>query len=425
MDRLRHRPAVFLLVRLEPAIEAGTPAARERLLDGSAGGWRPLARASHPGVIGLAATLGTGAWPERHGLFRPTHPHRDRLSMVRAALEPTGLPVLWHDVVSAGGRAAVVGWPHATLPPSDTTDGELLWVDDRVTAAWPVEGGGSPPIRSGSVLPDVRRPDLIARRRASDGDLVPDLLGAMADEGPDLLVGWLAEDRDDDVEDLVATVTDRLRSRGTAGVVVLELRHARPGTSILAGPRFEAAPLLRIRSHDCSFELPGALRPRVDAIAPAVRAVLDIGPVPPPGNPGAAAAGFALDAGCTGRGRRLAPGVVEEFTMDQQREIGLSLLARGASADALPWIRATCEDRHGRVDPRLAGLLLMLAPSKMERGRLLESLRSRIGPVAETWDRIEAGVPVPASELETQLGPFVSGALRCRRRRGGDRRRQE
>ena len=111
--------------------------------------------------------------------------------------------------------------------------------------------------------------------------------------------------------------------------------------------------------------------------------------------------------------------------MDQHREIGLSLLSRGASADALPWIRATCEDRHGRVDPRLAGLLLMLAPSKMERGRLLESLRSRIGPVAETWDRIEAGVPVPASELETQLGPFVSGALRCRRRRGGDRRRQE
>ena len=421
MDRLRHRPAVFLLVRLEPAIEGGAcgPGTTARWIGG---GWRPLARASHPGVIGLAATLGTGAWPERHGLFRSTHPHRDRLSMVRAALEPTGLPVLWHDVVSAGGRAAVVGWPHATLPPSDTADGELLWVDDRVTAACPVEGGGSPPIRSGSVLPEVRRPD----HRPSPGvrwHLVPDLLRAMADEGPDLLVGWLDEDGDDHVEDLVATVTDRLRSRGTAGVVVLELRHARPGTSILAGPRFEAAPLLRIRSHDCSFELPGALRPRVeDRLGRPCRA----------GHRSRSASGEPRS-----RGRRLRPrrGIHGPRAATARSGRGIhhgpaaarpdSGFARGASADALPWIRATCEDRHGRVDPRLAGLLLMLAPSKMERGRLLESLRSRIGPVAETWDRIEAGVPVPASELETQLGPFVSGALRCRRRPGGDRRRQE
>ena len=395
-------------------------AARERLLDGSAGGWRPLARASHPGVIGLAATLGTGAARAARPLpFHAPAPGSPVHGSV--ALEPTGLPVLWHDVVSAGGRRRRrLAARH--LPPSDTAtasfSGSTIVSPRRVRS----RGRLAPdPVRFGP--PGGPATDLIARRRASDGDLVPDLLRAMADEGPDLLVGWLAEGDDDRVEDLVATVTDRLRSRGTAGVGARVA--ARPtGDVDPRRPAVRGGALLRIRSHDCSFELPG----------PCGR-----GSMRSPGRPCRAghrsrsASGEPRSRGRRRRPRRgihgpraaTAPGVVEEFTMDQQPRRSGSLLARGASADARPGIRATCEDRHGRVDPRLAGLLLMLAPSKMERGRLLESLRSRIGPVAETWDRIEAGVPVPASELETQLGPFVSGALRCRRRRGGDRRRQE
>ena len=112
--------------------------------------------------------------------------------------------------------------------------------------------------------------------------------------------------------------------------------------------------------------------------------------------------------------------------MDQQREIGLSLYARGLRQEARSWIRAACEDRHGRVDSRLAVLLLMLAASGVERTRLLESLRPRLPHrVTEAWDKWAAEAsPVAAGDL-SELGPFIAGAfdLLAQRARAGDRRK--
>ena len=425
METLRHRPAVLLVVRLEENPRAVFPPELERRSDAVSAGWRPLARAAHPGVVGLAATLATGVWPERHGQFRSTHPHADRLSMVRTTLEPTQLPVLWHDVVSAGGRAAVVGWPHATLAPPATSSDDLVWIDDHATAPRREGQEGSLPIRTGTVFPRRRRAAILARRRAFDGDLVPDLLQSVADEGPDLLVGWLDGADQARADDMMNTITDRLRARRRAGVVVLELRHARPAASILSGPRFEPAPLLRIRSHDGAGEVPWTGRPRIDAIASVVRTVLDVAPVPPPHDAEPTPGLVADERRRTERSRRIT-GLVEEFVMDQQREIGLSLYARGLRQEARSWIRAACEDRHGRVDSRLAVLLLMLAASGAERTRLLESLRPRLPHrVTEAWDKWAAEAsPVAAGDL-SELGPFIAGAfdLLAQRARAGDRRK--
>ena len=219
MGRLRHRPAVLLVIRLadDSIIASATDSIAEESDGVASSAWHRLAPAVHPGRVGLAATIASGEWPERHGLIRRSQPHADRSAFVSAALEPARLPVLWHDVVAAGGRATVIGWPHATRPPATDATGSLTWIDDRTTAARAASDEGSLPIRVGSVLPESRRAEVLAVRRASDRDLVLDLLERSAEEDPDLLVGFLADPEGAPSRTRLAALVRRLEARRSAG----------------------------------------------------------------------------------------------------------------------------------------------------------------------------------------------------------------
>ncbi len=408
MDALHHRPAVLLLIRLEddPAVDPVSDPTAEVPDHASSPTWHRLAPAAHPGGVALAATIASGEWPEKHGLIRSSQPHVDRSSFVPASLEPTQLPVLWHDVVAAGGRATVIGWPHATRPPAVDAIGSLTWIDARTTAARTAGDEGSLPIRVGSVLPEDRRAEILAVRRASDQDLVLDLLERSAEEDPDLLVGFQLDSEGVLSRTRLAALVRRLEARRPGGVVVFELRQSGPAASILAGPRFEAEPRLGIRSHGAAAAVSWPSGRRVDAIAPAVRRVLAVEPTAPPG-PAEPTPGLSIDETVGGAPQRFAKTRIDAFVADQQREIGLSLYARGEHEAAQPWVRAACEDRYGRLDPRLAVLLLQLAAPGGERQRLFNSLRPRLGEIADAWERCQAGDRVIEPTVAEALGPFV------------------
>ena len=177
-----------------------------------------------------------------------------------------------------------------------------------------------------------------------------DLLERSAEEDPDLLVGFHADPEGAPSRDRLAALVRRMEARRPAGVVVFELLQSRPAASILAGARFEVEPRLGIRSHGAAAAVSWPSGRRIDVIAPAVRRVLAVEPAAPPVAAGPTP-GLSIDETVGGAPQRFAKRRIDAFVADQQREIGLSLYARGEHEAARPWVRAACEDRYGRLDP--------------------------------------------------------------------------
>ena len=329
--------------------------------------------------------------------------------------------MIWSDVVRAGGRAAVVGWPHDT---AELESGELesgqqerfAWTGRAATQ--PREPGTehSPVLSGGLVRPPSRRPGILARLAAGHHNPTLDLLEEHAGEGPDLLMGLVVEGTSDTPETTPDATSDRLRgiasrlaeARGVSPVVI-EVWHPMPSDSILMGARFGAMPWMRL---DGVGDMGPSVRPRIDAVAPLVRRQLGIEAVPPNQtmSSGSGFHGDAMDEAGLPSPRRISVFQLKSHEQELHREIGLSRLARGDRRGAVPWLRGSCQDQHGRLDVRLAVLLLSLA-DPTERPRLLEQLRPQLGDIAvsaEAW--FDGESIVDASSL-APLGPFVAGQV--------------
>ncbi len=385
-----------------------------------------MARAVHPGLASLGATFATGCWPERHGVVRGIEPHPDRLSLAPARPENRGIPAIWSDVVRAGRRAAVVGWPHDTaeLDSGQLDSGErarLAWTGRAVTQPREEKAEHSPVLSGGLVRPPSRLPGMLDRRGEVDHDLTLELLEDQAKEGPDLLMGLVVdrtvEATPDATSERIRGIESRLAQARGVPPMVIEVRHPMPSESILTGPRFGATPRIRVDGIG-RLELP--VRPRVDAIASAVRGQLGVEPARP--NPtvrsGSGFRGDALDEAGLPNPRRLSIFQLKAYEQDLHREIGLSRLARGDRQGAVPWLRGSCQDQHGRLDLQLAVLLLSLADPRTRPG-LLAELRSRLGDLAATVEAWFDGKSMVDSSSLARLGPFVAGQLALGLRRAG------
>lgn len=378
--------------------------------EGSAkGGWRPLARAVHSGLVGLGATFATGSWPERHGVVRGIEPHPDRLSLTRARPENRGVSAVWSEAVRAGRRAMVVGWPHGTAEMDPVERERLIWTGMPATRPRPKEGENSPVLSPGLVRPPARQPGILARLRDVDHDLTLELLEEHASEGPDLLMGLVVDSTPAETSERLRGIESRLAEARGMKPVVIEVRHPMPADSIIAEHRFCRRPWLRVEGPMA----PGlAIRPRVDAIAAQVRSLLGVEPSPPNASspPGSGFHEGAMDEAGLPRPRRMSIFQLKASEQELHREIGLSLLARGERRRAVPWLRGACQDQHGRLDFRVAVLLLSLA-DPTERPRLLEQLRPQLGDIAVSAEAFFDGESIVDASSLAPLGPFVAGQV--------------
>ncbi|MEE2972589.1 MAG: alkaline phosphatase family protein, partial [Planctomycetota bacterium] len=311
----RDSPPMLVLLRIGP-VRAERSAEK---------GWRPMARAVHPGLASLGATFATGYWPERHGVVRGIEPHPDRLSLAPARPENRGIPAIWSDVVRAGRRAAVVGWPHDTAELESGRQERLAWTGRAATQPREEKAEHSPVLTGGLVRPPSRLPGMLDRRGEVDHDLTLELLEDQAKEGPDLLMG-LVVDRTlkatpDATSERIRGIESRLAQARGVPPMVIEVRHPMPSESILVGPRFGTAPRIRV---DGIGRLQLPVRPRVDAIASVVRGQLGVEPAPPDSSvrSGSGFRGDALDEAGLPSPRRLSIFQLKAHEQDLHREIG-------------------------------------------------------------------------------------------------------
>lgn len=407
MPATHQRQPVFVIVRIG-GIEPET-------LQES--GWRRLGRASHPGLASLGATIATGRWPEIHGVVRGLEPHPDRLSFASAMPEHRGVAPVWTEVVRNGGRAAVVGWTHATGVLPEDEAGRLSWTEVGATAPRSGEPPESPVLTSQAVRPEGRRGPFLERRRETTGDLVLETLEEQAADAPDLLMGMLLDADPEDSDRRLEGIVERFAAAQASRPIVVELLHPMPARSIMDQRRFGPSPWIRITG---TRARPEPARPRVAAVAGWLRSMMGLDPVTRIDDL-ADGSGFgpaAIDELGSLPLRRLSVYQLKSSELDLHREIGLSLLARGERRAARAWLGAALEDQHGRLDRRLASLLLSLA-DPAERSRMMPGLRGRFGPLGEDLDGWFDGRSAVEPDSLRPLGPFVGGQFAKDLRRQG------
>ena len=372
-------------------------------------GWRRLGRASHPGLASLGATIATGRWPEIHGVVRSLEPHPDRLSFTSAMPEHRGVAPIWTEVVRNGGRAAVVGWTHATGVLPEDEAGRLSWTEVGATASRSGDPPESPVVTSQVVRPEGRRGPFLERRRETTDDLVLETLEEQAADAPDLLMGLLLDADPEDSDRRLKEIGERFAAARASRPIVVELLHPMPAQSILDQHRFGPSPWIRITG---TRARPEPARPRVAAIAGWLRSTMGLEPVPRIDHV-ADGSGFgpaAIDELGSLPLRRLSVYQLKASELELHREIGLSLLARGDRRAAKAWLGAALEDQHGRLDRRLASILLSLA-DPAERSRMMPGFRGRFGPLVEALDGWFDGRSAVKPDSLRPLGPFVGGQL--------------
>ena len=239
-------------------------------------GWRRLGRASHPGLASLGATIATGRWPEIHGVVRGLEPHPDRLSFASAMPEHRGVAPVWTEVVRNGGRAAVVGWTHATGVLPEDEAGRLSWTEVGATAPRSGEPSESPVLTSQAVRPEGRRGPFLERRRETTGDLVLETLEEQAADAPDLLMGMLLDADPEDSDRRLEGIVERFAAAQASRPIVVELLHPMPARSIMDQRRFGPSPWIRITG---TRARPEPARPRVAAVAGWLRSMMGLDPV--------------------------------------------------------------------------------------------------------------------------------------------------
>ena len=119
---------------------------------------------------------------------------------------------------------------------------------------------------------------------------------------------------------------------------------------------------------------------------------------------------------------------LKQFEFERNREIGASLVARGRWKESHPWLSASIQTQHGRVDAACLFLILIgirRARGEEEAARLLGSVRQRLPrPLHDLMDawlggRTEEVIGEEGRIILKNLGPFLTDAILIDLRRRG------
>ena len=408
-------PPMTPLVLLITAPAAAAQAAPGTIL-------KQLARTPVPSPTALAATIATGAWVERHGVITKAQPHADRLGYEPATPHPAAGDAIWTRAAQSGLDVGVCNWPHPIDAGTEDGPGRVDRIETEAIeglactdAALIPPGTMVPPDLADGLRDHSDRHDRRAMTFAG--------LEALADRRPDLLIGWLPRDPEDDGDDAgdadrFESLRRRLSAAHSGSATLLVLRHPTVGFSIFDQPRVPAPPRLEITG-EWAPRIRG--RPRVDAIAGLIEDALGIESNPATVKAATAAGGTArLDAAGLPKARRLSPSDLRQYDHDTARVIGATLVARGLHQQAEAFLINAVQTQHGRIDVPV--LALLLHDHRRRRGetaasRLLDSVRDRLPEaLGAGFDRFLAGdgpgfVSAMEAKVSAAIGRFAIETL--------------
>ena len=368
--------------------------------------------------MAMASTVSTGHWPETHGVFTARQPHPDRLGYELACPERATRGSVWTAAASSGRHVAIGNWPHAVPGPDLDGGGRFDRIDGLA-----IDGiAGEPPA---VCPPDTVDPtsirDILRTHEGKDRTEVNCLaIEMLADQGPDLMLGWLAwipgeiEERRSRIEG----IRRRLGDAGSAEATLLVLEHPIVAPSVFQQSLRTPPPLLHVFGPR-TFAIGG--RPRIDVISSLVAGATGIEPTSSRFRVDSPSGGQErLDAARLPGASRISMFDLKQFDYDRNREIGASLVARGQWAKAEPWLTASIQTQHGRLD--VASFLLLMIRMRRTRGeqeadRLLASVMDRFpSPVAdltEAWiaGRTDEVIGEQGRAILKNLGPFLTDAI--------------
>lgn len=344
-----------------------------------------FARVVAPGTASLAATIATGAWPEMHGVVSSMQAHPDRLGYQASTPSTAAGASIWTRAARSGLTVGVCNWPHPTDVPVDTGEGRVERIESRaIDGLIAPEAAMIPP---GTVVPgDLAAPLRSAENRTDRWTLTLLGLETLADRRPDLLIGWMPKSSEatDDAADRFESLRQRLSEVHSRPASLLVLRTPVCEESIDGQSRGGPRPCLEITGDRMPTH---AIRPRIDAIAPMIATALRIESTPDGRVPGTTPASIAaggtarLEAAGLPKALRISTYDLRQHEHEISKRIGASLVARGRSAAASPFLMSAVQSQHGRID--ISVLTLLLAEHRRRLGdaaasRLFESVRHRL-----------------------------------------------
>ncbi|MBC02457.1 MAG: hypothetical protein CMJ34_04005 [Phycisphaerae bacterium] len=385
-----------------------------------------LAGTSHPGVSSLASTISTGDWPEVHGVIGQHQPHVDRLGYEIPRPERATGGSIWSAAAASGRHVAIGNWPHGWLRPELDGSGRHDRIEPRAIDGLAGEAPASCP--PGAVEPKTVEDSLRGHGGADRIELNCAAIEVLADEGPDLMLGWISSISGDIGERRARIEGIRTRLGEAAGseATMVVLEHPPVESTIFRQPLRNPPPLLHVFGPRV-ITIKG--RPRVDVIPALVAEAIGVDPK---------SSRFRVDPPSGGVERLQAAGLpgpnrisafdLKQYEFERSREIAASLIARGRWAEAEPWLSSSIQTQHGRID--VASLVLLLIRIRRARGaqeadRLLASVRERLSPVLgdliDAWLAGRGGEVIGegGTEVLRNLGPFLAESLLVDLRRRG------
>ena len=385
-----------------------------------------LAGSLHPGMTALASTVSTGVWPENHGVVNHRQPHVDRLGYEIARPERATRQSVWSAAAVSGRHVAVCNWPHGLLEPDLEPNlepnlelrGRLDRIDSRAIEGLAAEAPGVCP--PGTVQPESMQSRLRSLQGSTSMELGCAAIELMADQGPDLMLGWMPSvpGEIDERRARLELLRRRLGEAAGREATLLVLEHGVTKPSVFQQSLRSLPPRLHVLGPR-EFSITG--RPRVDVIPSLVATAMGIDP---------AAVRYRVDSPVGGQERLEAAGLpnpnrisafdLKQFEFERNREIGASLVARGRWTEAHPWLSASIQTQHGRVDA--ACLILILIRIRRARGeeeaaRLLASVQQRLPGslhgliVAWLGGRTDEVIGEEGRAILKNLGPFLTDAI--------------